>query len=345
MESLTRKAIWMWAVLLGLLTGAVTVASAAQQYKDEYKMTVVVGPGSSWGKGAQMFADLVKEASKDKIKIKVYFAGKLFAGQQTNEFMLLRQGVADFAVASTINWCPQIRQLNLFSLPFMFSNYKQLDAVKAGEPGKKLIEEIEKNGVKFLGWGENGFRELTNSVRPVVKPEDLSGMKIRVVGSPIFKDIFEAFGANPVLMNWADALTAFQQGTVDGQENPVTSIILPYKLAQFHKFMTVWHYTIDPLMFGVNKKLWNAFSEEDRKILKEAAEKAGKWQIQDARTGLTGDMAALKEAEASGMQVTRLTPDQIKAFKEKTKPVWDKWTKEIGADLVKSTLKIVESTQ
>ena len=217
--------------------------------------------------------------------------------------------------------------------------------MKAGEPGKKLIEEIEKNGVTFLGWGENGFRELTNSVRPVTKPEDLKGLKIRVVGSPIFKDIFQAFGTNPILMNWADALTAFQQGTVDGQENPVTSIILPYKLFQFQKYMTVWHYTIDPLIFGVNQKLWNQFSEEDRKILKEAAEKAGKWEIEDARAGLTGDMKALKEAEASGMQVTVLSPDQKKVFKEATKSVWEKWTKEIGEDLVKPALKIIEAVQ
>jgi TRAP-type transport system periplasmic protein len=344
MNSKKKAVVWTWLVVSLLFIVALSAASAGQ-YKDEYKMSVVVGPGSSWGKGAQMFADLVKEASHDKIRIKVYFAGKLFAGQQTNEFMLLRQGVADFALGSTINWCPQVRQLNLFSLPFMFDNYSQLDAVKAGDAGKKLIADVERNGVGFLGWGENGFRELTNRVRPVEKPEDLNGLKIRVVGSPIFKDIFQALGTNPILMNWADALTAFQQGTVDGQENPVTSIILPYKLGQYHKYLTVWHYTIDPLIFAVNQKLWSEFSEDDRKLIREAAEKAGKWQVEDARTGLTGDMAALKEAEASGMHVTVLTAEQVKLFKEKTKPVWDKWVREIGDDLVQEALKAIQGAK
>ncbi|MEW6350206.1 MAG: TRAP transporter substrate-binding protein DctP [Thermodesulfobacteriota bacterium] len=334
-----------WFSVMVLVVCLVAGPGFGAEYKAEYKMSVVVGPTMSWGKGAQMFADLVKEASKDKIKIKVYFAGKLFAGQQTNEFMLVRQGVADFALASTINWCPQVRQLNLFSLPFMFDTYAQLDAVKSGEPGKKILEEIRKGGVMFLAWGENGFREVTNRTRAVAKPEDLDGLKIRAVGSPIFKDIFQSLGANPVLMNWTDALTAFQQGTVDGQENPVTSIILPYKLGQFHKYMTVWHYTIDPLMFAVNEKLWKEFSDADRKIIQEAAEKAGKWQVEDSRAGLTGDMAALKEAQQSGMEVTVLTPEQRKAFKDKTKPVWDKWTNEIGKDLVESAIKAKESAK
>ena len=192
--------------------------------------------------------------------MKNYFAGQLFAGKQTNEFTLLNQGVADFAFGSTINWSPQVKELNLFAMPFLYPSYKAQDAVEDGEPGQKLFKLIEAKGVIPLAWGENGFREVTNSKRAVRKPEDLEGLKIRVVGSPIFIDIFRALGANPVNMNWGEAQTAFQQGTVDGQENPVVSVIIPSKLWTAQKHITLWHYVIDPLVLGVSKLTWDSLT-------------------------------------------------------------------------------------
>jgi len=124
--------------------------------------------------------------------VKNYFSGQLFAGKQTNEFVLLNQGVADFAFGSTINWSPQVKELNLFNMPFLFPSYRALDSVEEGEPGQKIFKLIEAKGVVPLAWGENGYRELTNSKRPIRKPEDLSGLKIRVVGSPLFIDTFRA---------------------------------------------------------------------------------------------------------------------------------------------------------
>jgi len=133
------------------LTLACSTYVSATTYKPEYKLSLVIGPQTPWGQAAQKFADLVKERSGGKINIKCYFAGQLFAGMQTNEFLILRQGVADFAVGSTINWSPTVKELNLFSLPFFFPDYKHLDAVKAGEPGKKIFKIIEEKGVLGLG--------------------------------------------------------------------------------------------------------------------------------------------------------------------------------------------------
>ncbi len=312
----------------------------AADYKDEYKLSVVVGPKGPWGEGAQKFADLVRERTQGRINIKCYFAGQLFAGKQTNEFLLLRQGVADFALASTINWSPQVPSLNLFALPFFFRDYAQLDAVKDGTPGRELFRQIEEKGVKGLAWGENGFRELTNSKRAVKTPEDLAGLKVRVVGSPIFIDTFRALGANPINMNWGEAQTAFQQGTVDGQENPVNSVIIPYQLWQVHKHISIWHYAIDPLILGVSLKTWETFSEEDRKIVQECALEACQWQVAQARAGLEGDMPALKTLAANGMDVTVFTPDDRKLFRAKTQSVYDAWTEKIGGELVAEAEKL-----
>lgn len=328
-------------VILVLLLGTITWGYCAS-YKPEYKMSIVVGPTGPWGEGAARFAEAVKKATEGRINIKPYYSGQLFAGKQTNEFLLMKQGVIDFALGSTINWSTTIKELNLFSLPFFFPDYRALDAVEHGEAGKRLIKIIEDKGVVVLGWGENGYRDLTNSKRTVKRPEDLEGLKIRVVGSPIFIETFKAMGANPVSMNWGEALSAFQQGTVDGQENPVVSVIIPNKLWQVHKYMTVWGYAIDPLILGMSKDVWDGLPMKDKEAIKKAAEETVRWQKKGAREGLEGTMPALEMLRKNGMEVTVLSPEQSKAFTQKTKPVTEKWEKEIGQDLVKLAEKEVQ---
>ena len=322
------------AAVLALGVGMWGQAEAAA-YKAEYTNSLVVGPVGPWGEAATRFADLVRERSGGKINIKNYFAGQLFAGKQTNEFLLLRQGVADFAFASTINWSPQIKELNLFALPFFVGDYKSVDAVEHGEAGKRLFRLVEEKGGVPLCWGENGFRELTNSKRSVHKAEDLAGLKVRVVGSPIFVDTFKALGANPVSMNWAEAQTALQQGTVDGQENPIASIVIPFKLWQSQKYITLWKYAIDPLIVAISKQTWDAFDAKDQDLIRKAAREACDWQKKGARAGLADGTEAVETLKKNGMEVTVPSAADLAAFKAKTKPVHDKWVTEVGADLVR----------
>lgn len=337
-------------LVLAILTVAVAtltafVPASAQQYKPEFKLSVVVGPTGPWGEGAQRFADLLRERTQGRINVKVYYAGQLFAGKQTNEFALLNQGVADFAFGSTINWSPQVKELNLFSMPFMFPSYRALDAVEEGEPGRRIVKAIESKGVLALGWGENGFRELSNSKRAVRRPEDLAGLKVRVVGSPIFIDTFRALGANPVNMNWGEAQQAFQQGTVDGQENPIASVIMPYKLWTVHKHLTVWHYAIDPIIVGMSKLTWESLSAADREIVRKTAAEAAAWQKAGARKGLDGSTEALEALKQGGMEVVTLGTADLAPFREKTRAVYDKWAADIGQDLVKAVEQIVARTK
>jgi tripartite ATP-independent transporter DctP family solute receptor len=194
----------------------------------------------------------------------------------------LQQGVADFVIGSTINWSPQVNELNLFSLPFMFPSHTALDAVEAGEPGTRLFKLIEQRGAVPLAWGENGFREVTNSKRPIRRPEDLLGLKIRVPGVPILAETFQALGANPVTMNFDRMLIAVQQGTVDGQENPI-ALIVPYKLWEVHKYVTLWDYAIDPLILAVNAKTWASLSREDQNSLREVGKVIMGLQKDEAR--------------------------------------------------------------
>ncbi len=345
------------AITVAAITFALVFASAAQaaDYKNEYKLSVVPAASSGWGRTASYFADLVRDKSNGRINIKVYPSGQLFAGKQTSEFPMLRNGAIDFSLASTINWSPQIRELNLPALPFFIGSqpdrYKAMDAILAGKSGKMMADATEKKGVKVLGWAENGFRELTSSKGPVAAPEDLKGMKIRVVGSPIFIETFRELGANPVNMNWSEATTGFQQGVVDGQENPTNGINIPLKIWDYHKHHSDWHYIIDPLILAVNPKVWNSFSPEDQKLLLDCAKKTEVYGKAISRIGLdNGEAKAylekigkLPEITApydymteKGMTVTRITPEQMDKFYKATQKVRDDWAKKIGPDLVKA---------
>ncbi len=341
------KQILRVAAVLGL---TLAMSAPAFAFKSQYKLSMVVGPNTAWGMGAQRFADLVAERTDGQINIKVYYSGALFAGRQTNEFTLLRQGVADFSLASTINWSPQVAELNLFSLPFFFEDTAALDAVVHGKAGEKIFARLTQLGVQPLAWGENGYRQLTNSQRDIATPADMHDLKIRVVGSKLFIDTFQALGANPTAMPYSEALTALQQGVVDGQENPVAGVIVPYKLWQYGQtHLTVWNYVADPLIYAVNGRIWRGFPDEIKKAIHSSAQDAATYQKALARVGLDDGsaLAYLKEHNETpdvtdpygvladnGVTITRLDDDQFAAFKEKVAPVIDQWTDTIGADLV-----------
>ena len=327
---LTAAAAASAALALGLPT-----AAQAQNYKSEYRMSLVVGTAFPWGKGGEIWANKVKEKTGGRINIKLYPGVSLIQGDQTREFSALRQGVIDMAIGSTINWSPQVKQLNLFSLPFLMPDYAAIDALTQGEVGKQMFSILDKAGVVPLAWGENGYRELTNSKHVVKTPADLKGLKIRVVGSPLFLETFTALGANPTQMSWADAQPALASGAVDGQENPL-SVYMAAKLNTVsQKHLTLWGYVADPLMFVVNREVWNSWSEKDRDIVRQAALDAGKQQIVIARKGVTPeDPSLLKEIAGHGVTVTSLSQADHEAFVKVTKPVYDKWKKQIGEDLV-----------
>ncbi|KQP16102.1 DctP family TRAP transporter solute-binding subunit [Pseudorhodoferax sp. Leaf265] len=322
--------------------GSFSVPATAQNYKAEYKLSLVLGPPTPWGMAGKIWADMVKERTQGRINIKLYPGVSLIQGDQTREFSALRQGVIDMAVGSTINWSPQVKELNLFSLPFLMPDYAAVDALTQGEVGKDLFARLEKAGVVPLAWGENGYREITNSKRPIKSPEDLKGMKLRVVGSPLFADTFTALGANPTQMSWADAQPALASGAVDGQENPLFMfpVLKLHNMGQ--KFVTTWGYMADPLVFVVNKEIWESWTPADREIVRKAALDAGKEEVVLARKGLVeADKPLLKDIAGFGVTVTQLSAAERDAFVKATRPVYTKWKAQIGSGLVDKAEKAI----
>ena len=339
---LRRTLLTLAAAATALAATTFSLPAAAQNYKSEYRMSLVVGPAFPWGKGGEIWANKVKEKTNGRINIKLYPGVSLIQGDQTREFSALRQGVIDMAVGSTINWSPQVKQLNLFSLPFLFPDYAAVDAVTQGDVGKSIFATLDKAGVVPLAWGENGYREISNSKLAIKSPADLKGLKIRVVGSPLFLDTFTALGANPTQMSWADAQPALASGAVDGQENPM-SIFTAAKLHTVgQKHLTMWGYIADPLVFVVNKQVWESWTPADRELVRQAAIEAGQEQIAIARKGLIEPgQPLLKDIAAMGVQITHLSPAERDAFVKATRPVYDKWKNQIGADLVNQAEKAI----
>ena len=327
--------------------------SEAGKYKKEYKMTLNVGPQFYWGMGAAKFAELVKQKTNGQINIKPYFGSALLKGAQLKSPQMVAKGVIDCAYESTINSASVMPEMNIFSLPFFINTFENLDKMEYGQTGKAIFEVMEKKGLMGLAWAENGFRQVTNSKRAIEKPEDLKGLRLRVVGSPIFIDIYRQLGADPVNMNWGDAVTAFQQGVVDGQENPV-GVLIPVQIWQYQKYATFWNYLVDPLIIYWNKKEWDAFPKDIQKAIRDAAAESARFEKALCRAGLDGDVSInilknefnytmkvpdpVKFMESKGMTVTFLTDENRNAFIEATKSLYEKWVPEIGKGLYEKAL-------
>ncbi|RLB23284.1 MAG: hypothetical protein DRG73_05565 [Deltaproteobacteria bacterium] len=342
---LRNAVVFLLSLSLGLIF---TAPSEAGKFKKEYKMTLNVGPQFYWGMGAQKFADLVKEKTNGQINIKPYWGSSLLKGAQLKSPQMVASGVIDCAYESTINSSPVMPEMNIFSLPFFINNFENLDKMEYGETGKAIFKVMDKKGLVGLAWAENGFRQVTNSKRAIHIPADLKGLRLRVVGSPIFIDTFRQLGADPVNMNWGDAVTAFQQGVVDGQENPV-GVLIPVQIWQYHKYSTFWNYLVDPVIVYWNKKQFNAFPENIQKAIREAAVESARFEKALCRAGLDGEKSLnilknefnytmkvpepVKYMESKGMTVTFLSDAERNAFIDATKSLYNKWIPKVGKDL------------
>ena len=342
------KSVFKVAVALTAMVMMMAGAANAAKFKKEYKMQVTVGPTTYWGMGATKFAELVKEKTSGQINVKPYYSSSLLKGAQLKSSQMVSKGVIDCAIDSTINISPVIPEANVFHLPFFLNDFESMDKVKFGEAGKAVFKAMEKKRLQPLAWAENGFRQLTNSKVLVKKPEDMKGLRIRVVGNPLFMDTFRQLGADPVNMNWGDAVASFQQGVVDGQENPV-GILIPVQIYQYHKYISMWNYLADPLIIYWNQREWKRFPKEIQDQIMEAAKEAGRYETALCRAGLDGEKSLniLKNEfnhtmktpdpvgfmEANGAEVHFLTPEELKAFEAATSPVYDKWIKKIGPEV------------
>lgn len=272
--------------------------------------------------GSERFAELVSEKTGGRIAVEVYPASQIASGAKSIEFV--QMGTLDIALESTMsaeNFVPEIGVLNL---PFLFENADQAFTVLDGDVGDELRAAAEAKGFKILCWMYNGFRDISNSVKPITGPEDLKGLKIRVPESQVFLKTFETLGAVPTPMAVSEVFTAMQLKTVDGQENP-SAIFVKYKYNEVNDYYSVTHhiFTAEPLIMSLDK--FNSFSGDDQKALLEAAQEAAEYQRKLAIDSADQELQQIKDA---GVNVNVV--DDMSTFKTAVQPVYEAFKDQYG---------------
>ena len=295
-----------------------------------WKMSVVTNEDSSWTKGARLFADMVRQCTGGKIQITVYPDGELAGGNQLKELTLLQDGSITFTYHSNLLYTNLDQSFAVTSLPWLFTDYAQVDATLSGPAGGQLLRAAQAQGIVGLAFGENGFRQLTNSKLAVRQPDDLRDLRIRIPGVELYTSIYKALGAEPVKMNFGEVVGALKKGDIVGQENPI-DIIVSAKLYEVQSHITLWNYSYDALILGMNKKDWDGLPKSTQDIIKQAAVEASKEQIRLSREAAQTQVSLLRN---QGMTVTELTPEELTTFRAKMDPVYAEWSPKIGESLI-----------
>ena len=318
-------------------------AHAQGAYKAEYKMSTVVPPAFAWGKGGEIFLTLVKERTQGRINIKQYPGASLVQGQQDREFSAMRQGVIDVLCGAPINWTSTVPQLGVFTLPFLMPDHKAWDAVMASElVNRDYFEMVRKAGAEPLAIGETGYRQISNSKRPLIRPDDLKGLKVRVVGSPMYGEIMSSMGANPTFMSWADTQPALASGAVDAQENPLEVFLAAKVHTLGQKYVTKWNYSNDILLYAIAAPVWAGWTPADQKIVREAAVDAAKQQVALVRKLFAEDV---ERVSALGVNVHVPTPAEMEAWQIAARRPYARYKAQTEPRIVSGIEEIVAKTR
>ena len=300
-------------------SGASTETKAASGKTIKLKMSSTVGEQSNAVVVAKAFADDVKEKSGGAIEISVYASDQLSGGDMAKGVENLQNGAIDCAFEPVDVMSNLDQTMLALSLPWTFDSYQAAAENLKGDGGAYITKCLDAQGIHTLGFIHNGFRQLTNSKRPVTTPDDIKAMKLRVPGGDVFMKFFKALGADPVAMSFSELFTALQQGTVDGQENGF-DLITTNKFYEVQKYFTEVNYQFHPDPFYVNAAWWNSLPAEYQTAIQEAATDMGEYndQLIDENSE-----KAKQQIIDSGAEVYTPTADELQAFKDAVKPVWD----------------------
>lgn len=305
-----------------------TGAARAEIGEHSIKFATAGAEGSPIALGMDKFAEIVEAKSDGKITVKRYPGGILGGDVQT--LSAVQGGTVEMTTMNAGILASVAKDFALVDLPFLFDTPQEADAVMDGPVGTALAAKLPPSGLVGLAYWELGFRQLTNSRLPVTKVEDIEGLKIRVIQSPIYIDLFNGLGANAVPMPFTELYTALETGAIDGQENPAPSI-LTAKLNEVQEYMTLTNHTYNPQMVMISGKFWDQLNDDERKLLQDAAVEARDYERAVAREQAG---KAVEELKAEGMEVSELPPEEVAKFREKAQPVADKFAAEIDPALM-----------
>lgn len=321
--------------LKAIVTGAVLAAgtmSGGATWARQLSFASALPMQSHYGAAATAFADTLKEKSGGKLTVNISPGGALGGEREVLEGMQI--GTIDAAITSTGPVGTFIPEIYALDFPYLFTSREDARKILDGPIGNDLLASFSKVGLIGLAWGENGFREITNSVRPIRTPADLQGLKIRTMENQVHIAAFKAAGAAPTPMSWTEVITALQQGTIDGEENPIP-VIVSNKLWESQKYITMTDHVYSPAVIVMSKITWDSLSPEEQGWVRDAATAAVKADRAWVDKTVADGIATMK---AHGMQVVEHVDKA--AFAKAMQPAYTEYAKKFGVtDLVEKIRK------
>lgn len=280
--------------------------------------------------GARKFAELADKKSHGRIRIAVFSNAQLGSDQQMQA--ALRGGTQEFTVPSTATLANLVKEFGVIGLPFSFASEKQADAVLDGPFGQSLLAKLPEKDLVGLAFWENGFRNITNSRRPITRADDVAGLKVRTMQNNLYIDLFNGLGANAVPMAVNELFTALETRAVDGQENPYT-VVHAQKFYDVQKYLSTTGHAYDALVLIASRKFWDGLAPADRTLLQQAAAEATVYQRQTSRA-LNASLRA--ELVKLGMQINDVPDAERARMRDRLAPVIAKYQAAVGEDTAKA---------
>jgi tripartite ATP-independent transporter DctP family solute receptor len=288
--------------------------------------------GSDYDKAAVMFAAEVAKLSDNKLKVEIFPNSQL--GSIKEMLTAVQLGTLPMSLAVPAWYSGFIKPMDVFTLPYLVRSPERLRTALDGKLGDAIRPKAEAAGFHFLGWWLMGARHMVNNVRPINQPDDVAGLKMRVISSQVYISMFQALGANPVVLDSAEIYLGLQQKVVDGLEYPIPDMI-DAKLYEVSKFMSLDAHSTDFFVVSINQALWDGFSGEQKGIFSQAMKTASDWEWQ-ARPANT-ETARKKLGEL--LQINAVSPENRALFAEKTKPIYQQYASSIGEDVLDLAMK------
>ena len=274
--------------------------------------------------GMKKFKETVEAKSGGKIKINLFLNGTIGSDQAVVSAM--KGGTIEMAVMNSGILASEAKELAIFDFPFLFASEKESDAIVDGPVGKKMHALLEARGLVGLSYWELGYRQMTNSKRPLTKVDDIAGLKLRVIPNPINVAWVKALGANPTPLPFPEVYSAMEQGAIDGQENPI-SVIAANKFWEVQKNIALTNHQYNPQSVIFSKKVWDTLTPAEKKLIDDAADDAAITQRKESRAAVAANLELLKK---NGMAVTQFPPAEVAKLREKMKPVIAQFSASVG---------------
>lgn len=292
---------------------------------------------------SQYFGEILEQRTDGRITVNVFPNSQL--GDDVQMLEMLQTGTLDMTYPSSSATTGYVEQLAAFDLPFLLPSREAAVAVMQSDVAQSMLDAFDGTGLKALAFSENGYRQLSNSARPVTSPDDVAGMdvrglSVRTMENPVHLAIWEALGANPTPMAFGELFSAMEQGVVDGQENP-WSTILTSNFYEVQDYGTETRHVYTPFIMMLSERTWDRMDPEYQELVLEAARQAADYEIQ---LSAEYDDWSREQLAERGMQITRLNEEQLAAFQEAVQPVYEEWAPRIGEDLIADIQQIVEES-